>query len=224
MADTTLPGLFATGDHASLPAASAVGSGALYSCTTHSLVYQSDGTAWTTWATLGGGGGGGATGSRPGTTSIGASTEQSTSTRVYTKKITAPGEGVILSVAAYLQPRSSGGSSLAFRGGVWEDLSAVPGKLLGAAALEGTVLGPSTAFTSAHPRWFHSPTGVYVAAAGDYWIGGQMFGTNYDIFYATSGSDRVFSTSGSDWIPDGMYYTQTNSTFDYSMYAVFLAF
>lgn len=54
MADTTLPGLLATGDHASRPAASAVGTGALYSCTTHGLVYQSDGSAWSTWATLGG--------------------------------------------------------------------------------------------------------------------------------------------------------------------------
>jgi len=43
-----------TGDHASRPAASAVPQGTLYSCTTHSLIYQSDGTsAWTTWATLG---------------------------------------------------------------------------------------------------------------------------------------------------------------------------
>lgn len=56
MADTTLPGLLATGDHASRPAASAVGSGGLYSCTTHSLVYQTDGSSWTTWATLSAGG------------------------------------------------------------------------------------------------------------------------------------------------------------------------
>ena len=57
MADTTLPGLLATGDHASRPAASAVGTGALYSCTTHGLVYQTDGSSWSTWATLGGSGG-----------------------------------------------------------------------------------------------------------------------------------------------------------------------
>lgn len=56
MADTTLPGLLATGDHASRPAASAVGTGALYSCTDHALVYQTDGSSWTTWASLGGGG------------------------------------------------------------------------------------------------------------------------------------------------------------------------
>ena len=54
MADTTLPALLDTGDHASRPAASAVGTGALYSCTDHGLVYQTDGSSWTTWATLGG--------------------------------------------------------------------------------------------------------------------------------------------------------------------------
>lgn len=53
----TLPVVLGTGDHASRPAASAVGSGGLYSCTTHSLVYQTDGSSWSTWATLGGSGG-----------------------------------------------------------------------------------------------------------------------------------------------------------------------
>lgn len=44
------------GDHASRPAFGDVPQGTLYSCTTHSLIYQSDGTsAWSTWATLGGG-------------------------------------------------------------------------------------------------------------------------------------------------------------------------
>jgi hypothetical protein len=41
-----------TGDHASRPAASTA-AGMLYSCSDHSLVYQSDGSSWTTWATLG---------------------------------------------------------------------------------------------------------------------------------------------------------------------------
>ncbi len=53
MATITIPGMFLTGDHASRPAASAVGSGSVYSCTTHGLIYQSDGASWTTWATLG---------------------------------------------------------------------------------------------------------------------------------------------------------------------------
>lgn len=58
MAVITIPGMFLTGDHASRPAATAVGSGSLYSCTDHSLIYQSDGSSWSTWATLGSGGGG----------------------------------------------------------------------------------------------------------------------------------------------------------------------
>lgn len=48
----TMPVLFSTGNHASRPAASAVGKGGLYSCTTHSLIYQTDGSSWSTWATL----------------------------------------------------------------------------------------------------------------------------------------------------------------------------
>ena len=55
MATITIPGMFLTGDHASRPAAGDVGSGSLYSCTDHDLIYQSDGSSWTTWATAGGG-------------------------------------------------------------------------------------------------------------------------------------------------------------------------
>lgn len=43
-----------TGIHSARPAANAVPTGSLYSCTTHGLVYQTDGTSWSTWATLGG--------------------------------------------------------------------------------------------------------------------------------------------------------------------------
>lgn len=53
MAATTLNAVLATGDHASRPAANAVGGGGLYSCTDHDLIYQTDGSSWTTWATLG---------------------------------------------------------------------------------------------------------------------------------------------------------------------------
>lgn len=53
VAAITIPGMFLTGDHASRPAASAVGKGSLYACSTHGLIYQSDGSSWSTWATLG---------------------------------------------------------------------------------------------------------------------------------------------------------------------------
>jgi hypothetical protein len=39
--------------HANRPAANAVNKGAKYVCTTHGIIYSSDQTAWTTWATLG---------------------------------------------------------------------------------------------------------------------------------------------------------------------------
>lgn len=51
---TTFADHLPSGDHASRPAASAVPAGALYACSDHGLIYQSDGTStWTTWATLG---------------------------------------------------------------------------------------------------------------------------------------------------------------------------
>lgn len=51
----TVPGILLTGDHASRPAANAsgLGKGSLYACSTHSLIYQTDGSSWSTWATLG---------------------------------------------------------------------------------------------------------------------------------------------------------------------------
>jgi hypothetical protein len=42
-----------TGLHAARPAATVVPVGTLFSCTTHALIYQSDGATWTTYATLG---------------------------------------------------------------------------------------------------------------------------------------------------------------------------
>jgi hypothetical protein len=52
VAPATVPGILLTGIHSARP--STASAGALYSCTTHGLVYQSDGAGtWTTWATLG---------------------------------------------------------------------------------------------------------------------------------------------------------------------------
>ena len=58
VAPTTIPGLFQTGTHAARPAATAVGAGTLFACSTHGIIYQSDGAAWTTWFSGGGAGGG----------------------------------------------------------------------------------------------------------------------------------------------------------------------
>lgn len=50
----TVAGILLHGDHASRPAASAPPVGSVYSCSDHSLVYVTDGSTWSTWATLGG--------------------------------------------------------------------------------------------------------------------------------------------------------------------------
>ena len=54
MATTRFSDHLLEGNHASRPAFGDVPEGTLYSCTTHGLIYQSDGAAWNTWATLGG--------------------------------------------------------------------------------------------------------------------------------------------------------------------------
>jgi hypothetical protein len=51
----TVAGIHLSGTHAGRPAANTVPDGSLYSCSTHSLIYQSSfsGNSWATWATLG---------------------------------------------------------------------------------------------------------------------------------------------------------------------------
>lgn len=53
MVATSLDGVLLPGDHASRPAAADVAKGALYACSDHDLIYQSNTSAWSTWATLG---------------------------------------------------------------------------------------------------------------------------------------------------------------------------
>lgn len=51
---TTFASHLTKGIHSARPAATAVPAGSLYSCSTHGLIYQSDGSSWSTYATLGG--------------------------------------------------------------------------------------------------------------------------------------------------------------------------
>ncbi len=53
VAAATVPGILQHGIHSARPAATAVAVGAVYACSTHSLIYASDGTSWSTWATTG---------------------------------------------------------------------------------------------------------------------------------------------------------------------------
>jgi hypothetical protein len=49
----TVPAILRAGIHSARPAATDVAGGTLYSCSTHNLIYQSDGATWTTWAISG---------------------------------------------------------------------------------------------------------------------------------------------------------------------------
>jgi hypothetical protein len=48
VAAATVPGIHQAGNHSSRPSATTVTAGALYFCSTHALIYQSDGTTWST--------------------------------------------------------------------------------------------------------------------------------------------------------------------------------
>lgn len=95
-----------TGVHGSRPAANAVATGALYSCTTHSLIYVSDGSAtWSTWASLSG-------------TVVVLGQPTGTLSRTYTfatttESWTASGAGVLTSSSARLHFDGSAGISFA---------------------------------------------------------------------------------------------------------------
>lgn len=49
VAAATVPGILQSGTHASRPAATAMAVGGLYACSTHGIVYVSDGASWSNW-------------------------------------------------------------------------------------------------------------------------------------------------------------------------------
>lgn len=61
VAAATVPGVLQAGIHSARPAANTVTSGTIYFCSTHKLIYQSDGSSWSTVFDPGGIGGSGQT-------------------------------------------------------------------------------------------------------------------------------------------------------------------
>lgn len=53
VAPATVPGILQYGIHSSRPLATTMAVGGLYSCTTHNLIYVSDGTSWSNWGNIG---------------------------------------------------------------------------------------------------------------------------------------------------------------------------
>lgn len=209
--------------HANRPAANASGLpiGSLYSCTDHGLIYITDGSAWSTWATLGGGAGSGLTASTLGRTTVGASALALTHARVFCRKITVASAGILVSIRANLD---------------WTtlDTAQVSAVLLtDNAGAPYTVIAadnPGTRNTNGHwaldargARWLTFPIGADVTAT-DYWIGvvgWKSSGPPINIAYDATGGAGQYWTNPGDYLTDAG--TLTVTTHDYSIYANILS-
>lgn len=181
--------------------------------TTHHLV----------WATPSGGGGGGVSHSYVGYNTIGGSTENLVSSRVYMKKITLAANGFLASIGAYLQERDNGDHLGDVAMALFADNAGSPRELLATSTLSQIQLGLFSANgVQGGARWFHKPIGVW-CTAGDYWIaiGFETAASGLRITYDGSGSDRYY-TSGGFWIVDSGLYAVTTSANKYSIRASIL--
>lgn len=167
---------------------------------------------------------GGAAHSYLGYNTIGASAEVTTTNRWYTKRITASGDGVIVSLGAHIV---WGADNLgAIMAAVFEDASGpVPNKALFSTSIghDQSTVDLSEAAGTRNARWFTLPCGLYVTA-DDYWIGFAFTcaTTQPSLSYDTGGSDR-YNTPGGFRVLDMAYNSQTDSTRIYSMRASFLS-
>jgi hypothetical protein len=220
MADATFPGMLLEGDHASRPAANTVGTGALYACSDHNLIYQSDGSSWSTWSDVSGTGSG-VTQSFLGTTSPGASTEASVAHTWYVKSFTAPSDGILLSIDSYWAT-SGDGVTPQLMTGAWADSAGPTGAPLHAS--NHGLIGDDTASGGGGggPSWKSMPCGLYVANATVLWAGVQPSTTTVTMYYAAGGSDRTWDHSASLAIGAG-FATVTNSTKNYTIRFNFLS-
>jgi hypothetical protein len=170
-------------------------------------------------ADLAGVGGGGISISYLGYNTAGGSTETMTRYRQLMKKITAPSNGVILNVGAYIKPSSSS-NVMGFSVAILADNAGSPDEIISLVpwhAVYSVLLDNSY-------RWVSIPMSLPVTA-GDYWIAisdiGQ--GSRLHIAYDGSGADKYWAT-GNAWMTgaDGGY-TLTSTTNKYSLRAGFLA-
>lgn len=222
----TLLGSLLEGDHASRPAfnAAGLGKGALYSCSDHGLIYQTDGSAWSTYATLGGiadidtattaetdtgqrlapdGAGGvqwtpaasgGLAQSYGGYNTVGGSWQTVTANRYYLKQFTLATAATLVSIDFYVRPSTD--NYLGIAAALLTDATALPAVLLGGIIdAAGARYFSNSGSMPGAGRWHSAPIGATLAA-GTYW-GGPMFQQNYvDIAYDGSGSDQHSDFSG----------------------------
>ncbi|TXH14675.1 MAG: hypothetical protein E6R03_08665 [Hyphomicrobiaceae bacterium] len=149
----------------------------------------------------------------------GGSTETMTRYRQLMKQITAPSDGVILNVGAYIKP-SAASNVMGFSVAVLADNAGSPDEIISLVpwhAVYSAVLDNSY-------RWVSIPMSLPVTA-GDYWIAISDVGngSRLHIAYDGSGGDKYWAT-GNPWMTgtDGGY-SLTSTTNKYSLRAGFLA-
>lgn len=239
------------GDHASRPAANTVPTGSLYACSDHGLIYQSDGSAWATWATLGGSVSADEVGFTPaGTiaaTDVQAAIEEVASeagggggmTRTYYGKnaigasweaMTAnrnylkaitPGAGVLASISAYVRGNSDAAGANDNLAFVVFDDNAGNPDHLLASPRSFEERTYLVDSVPGDGRWFTQAINMETAAATVYYVGVIIGAAVVDLAYDTGGSDRYFASSGI-WAQDRAAFALTNSTRDYSIRALVL--
>lgn len=141
--------------------------------------------------------------------------------RCYAKQVTTAVDGWIGSIQIYLT-ESATGHVYNFVGAVWADNSGAVGKLLSF----GSIPTGSANFAplASSSGWVGAPSSPIFCTAGTYWIGidwnFSSSGAAISMFRDASGTDRTFDPSG-DFVSDGGVFTQTNSTFKFSIRADF---
>lgn len=160
----------------------------------------------------GGGGGAGVTQSYVGYNTAGASSFAFTANRVYMKKVTLAGNGLMTDIEGYIA--NTGDSVDSIMVALYTDGggSGLPDKLIAYNANPGTSVIPRPAAgTNGAARWLGVPISRYLTA-GDYWIAMMFTGAvALTLAYDTTATDYYY-TSGGAWFADYGRYALSNDT------------
>lgn len=156
---------------------------------------------------------------------IGGSQENSTSNRVYAKKVTMVADGWLTTIDAYVDGGVNSDVVAALRAILYNDAAGTPDSVIGQYLPANTSFLPDDTNGvggNLTARWVQMPVNAWLTA-GDYWIGVQT-GDNgagsvaFRLFYDAIGNDR-FYTSGGFWVADWGWYAPTTSANSYSIRA-----